>query len=186
MREHLGRGELLLGAAVGLGDRLELGLHVGFLDGQALLLGDRLDQEEHPDPALGVLLGLVLGLLEAALDLVLADALLLEALRERVERRLLLLLDEIFTTKRLSGYRLGFLTNMSETTIEFAKSQTEYMRDKVMNDFTQSKTTRFDWQIANFSSCARAAFDARRRGRTLRFLSSRPPRWPPPRWPRPR
>jgi cleavage and polyadenylation specificity factor subunit 2 len=63
---------------------------------------------------------------------------------------LLITLDQFWIQHKLTNYSLAFLTNVSLTTIEFAKSQLEWMSDSIMNAFDHSRENTFSFKYSTF------------------------------------
>jgi len=61
---------------------------------------------------------------------------------------LLIVLDQYWTNNKLGTYSLAFLSNVSFNTIEFAKSQLEWMNDTIMNAFNHSRENPFSFKHA--------------------------------------
>jgi cleavage and polyadenylation specificity factor subunit 2 len=58
---------------------------------------------------------------------------------------LLVMLEQFWTLEKLSShYPIVFLTNISHTTIEFAKSQLEWMSDQILNRFHNNRENQFN------------------------------------------
>eukprot|EP00026_Physarum_polycephalum_P004310 Phypoly_transcript_04328.p1 GENE.Phypoly_transcript_04328~~Phypoly_transcript_04328.p1 ORF type:complete len:736 (+),score=97.57 Phypoly_transcript_04328:38-2209(+) len=62
---------------------------------------------------------------------------------------LLLCIDQYWTYNRLSNYSVALLNNVSYNTVEFAKSQLEWMSDTVMKSFDNSRENPFAFKYVN-------------------------------------
>lgn len=57
---------------------------------------------------------------------------------------LLVMLEQFWTLEKLSQYPIVFLSNVSHTTVEFAKSQLEWMSDQILNRFHNNRENQFN------------------------------------------